>query len=388
MFHGTNICNNTLNIFTDSLAECFLKRGIDVGFINYNSQNESLADQYVREINKGFDVAIAFNSYGYHETDIGDINVFNYLKVPFYNWIVDHPNEHTDFLISNVNNYNIICIDRNHVQYVKQHFPNIKDVFFIPLGGKRYMENFDFSFGAYSKREFNVTLCGSLGSLTKYESLISQLPENINRIVCDVIDQMLSNSSICYEEALNKVLLEKKITFDKDDFLELSPILGLANQYVRQYFRKESISALLTNGLSIDIFGEGWDEFKNTRAKIHGSISYEETLKVTANSKISLNILPAFKDGLHDRIPTAMMNGALVATDFSKYMHECFISDGENNMLIEIEDFKAAADNISDVLKNLESAYHSAMCGKSYADANFTWDNRACELLNLISLKA
>ena len=384
LFHGPNICYNTLNIFSDLLAENFLNRGIGVSYIDYNSKKESLADQYVNAINKGFDAAIAINSYGYHETSMGNDYVFDYLNVPFYNWIVDHPNEHTDYLISNIKNYHVICIDRNHVKYVSQHYPNIKDVHFLPLGGEKSKDDFETSFEAFSKRTYDVTFCGSLGSIEKIDSLISKLPDDIRKLVHNVIDCMIADEKICYEDALTKVLDDNNLYFDNDDFLELSQIFGLANLYIHQYIRKKTISDLIEKGIKIDIFGEGWDALKYNNAKIHGAISYEETLKVAASSKIALNIMPIFKNGLHDRVSTSMMNGAAVSSDLSKYMEEIFFSGKKNKMLIEIEKYSNVSAVIEKALENLEDTYHIAMNGIDYANMHLSWNNRVNELIKIM----
>ena len=66
MFHGDDICYNTINIFSDIVANELTGRGIDVGFINMNLSGDELVDEYVREMNAGFDAALTFNSAGQH----------------------------------------------------------------------------------------------------------------------------------------------------------------------------------------------------------------------------------------------------------------------------------------------------------------------------------
>lgn len=42
MFHGTQICNNILNIFADIVAERLKTRNIEVGFVDLNKGGEAL----------------------------------------------------------------------------------------------------------------------------------------------------------------------------------------------------------------------------------------------------------------------------------------------------------------------------------------------------------
>ena len=47
------------------------------------------------------------------------------------------------------------------------------------------------------------------------------------------------------------------------------------------------------------------------------------------DARIALNVMPWFKDGAHDRVFTAMLQGTAALTDDSRYLREeC--RDGEN----------------------------------------------------------
>ncbi len=45
-------------------------------------------------------------------------------------------------------------------------------------------------------------------------------------------------------------------------------------------------------------------------------------LKAISQAKISLNVMPWFKEGAHDRVFNSMLNGAVCFTDWSLYFEE------------------------------------------------------------------
>lgn len=70
-----------------------------------------------------------------------------------------------------------------------------------------------------------------------------------------------------------------------------------------------------------------------------------------SRSKISVNVMPWFKQGAHDRVFNSMLNGAVCVTDTSGYLKDNFI-DGENIIFYNLENIDAAADKIKRLLTN------------------------------------
>ena len=173
MFRESQICYNTLNIFSESVAECMRSRGIDVGFIDMYLPEDRLVDEFLSARDMGYDIALAFNSQGQEKLDIG---------IPFYNWIVDHPGEHLQSIKETVADYNVICIDRDHVNYVRRYFPNVSKAVFCPLGGERINSEMDFSFEAFEARKYDVIFTGSHVALNDIADGIKNLPDNLTKI--------------------------------------------------------------------------------------------------------------------------------------------------------------------------------------------------------------
>ena len=154
-------------------------------------------------------------------------------------------------------------------------------------------------------------------------------------------------------DLLNKPLLTGLV------YQECAYYTSNSNVYVRHFVREEIMRFIVDSGVRIDIFGPGWERLGFDRKKnvvLHDRVDYIESAKACTEAKLSLNIMPWFKDGLHDRIPTAMMNGSAVVTNSSRYINEIFKGEGDDKL------------------------FQVAQRGRTNAINNMTWKNRAEEL--------
>ncbi len=378
MFHGTDMCYNTLNIFSESVAECMRKRGIDVRFIDMYLPEDELIRKFVSVMDMDYDVAIAFNSQGQEKLDIG---------IPVYNWLVDHPAEHLPSIKETIDNYNVICIDRDHVNYVRRYFPNVSNAVFCPLGGERIEDDIDFSFEAFENRRYDVIFTGSYTRLNDIAHSIESFPENLSGICRDLIEVMLDNPMVNTEKALAGVLRDRNIEYDRNSFPQYMFAISKATFYLRSYLREQIVRYLADSDLTVEIFGKGWEDLGEIgNIRVHGPISHYDSVSLCKEARISLNVMPLFKDGLHDRIPTAMLQGAAAMTDTSSYIEETFDLSEEKGEIIlyDIGHPEMIADKIRTALDDRESLYAMASRGRIKAEQSLTWDKRVEEVINKI----
>lgn len=387
MFHGTEICYNTLNIFSDFVAKSLRKKGIDVGFVDLNCEGEALADEYVREMNSGFDVALAFNSVGQDQTYMESDNVFEYMHAPFINWIVDHPAAHLPYLEEIIADYHIICIDKDQASYVKEYIPNVRSVHFLPLGGSNSSDYSSFSVEEFMKRKYDVIFTGSHAGLDILSDEIRNLPGNLPHIDSEWIEFMLDNRKVNAKIALETVLKDNGISYTDDEFRKYMYETSRVIPFLGAYIREEIIRYLADAGLHIDLFGQGWERLGNLGGiSIHNAVPYEESILLCRDTRISLNVMPLFKNGLHDRIPTSMLAGAAVMTDTSGYIEEVFDhSSGHQDLIIyDVSHPEQLPYLIEDSLNDVEKLFKIAEQGRIKAEKILTWDARTDELMEII----
>ena len=103
--------------------------------------------------------------------------------IPFINYIVDHPLDHIYDMKNVPKEYYVICMDREYVEFIKSYLHEVKDAFFLPLGG---IQNKN-SIGPVD-REYDVVFTGTLFDISEIEKNILALPPNIQGLIIDAID--------------------------------------------------------------------------------------------------------------------------------------------------------------------------------------------------------
>lgn len=101
------------------------RKGVDVDVVDITQPKEKLKDFFASMHREEYDAALAINATELNKLFIGEDNYFDLLNVPFINWIIDHPIDHHAMLIAPIKNYYVICLDRDHVSFVKRCYPEI-----------------------------------------------------------------------------------------------------------------------------------------------------------------------------------------------------------------------------------------------------------------------
>lgn len=323
LFQIRYLCHKSNELFVDNLAEEFEKLGHEVSICNIIDKNDT--EKYLNDLlGKHFDAMIDFNSV-LPAADLEEGGYFlDKIDAPFYNYIVDHPLFHHDFLNIPLKNYNVICIDNNHYNYLKNYYPHIKNVFVQPLAATKGMIECE-----YEKRNIDVLYPVSYMPFKKAEKMLMEgtsvkgqikLNDMEMRWAKDVVDIMLSNPTKSIEEAFLQVLEDSALELDKEDFKMALTRLHIADIYIRCYLREKMLDYLLEAGNKVTACGKDWELYDNKAGKlleIYPDVSYTTAMQYMQNSKAVVNVTPGFKWAIHDRATSAMLNEALLISDNS-----------------------------------------------------------------------
>lgn len=135
-------------------------------------------------------------------------------------------------------------------------------------------------------------------------------------------------------------------------------------------------------GIDLHIFGGGWTCFADrlpNNVKLHGETTPQECIEKMKDCKIVLNMQPWFKDGAHERIFNAMLNGAVCLTDESVYLKERF-QDLENIAFYQLDHLDVLADKIKMILEHPLLA-EKIIANQKKATVHDTWRDRLDEIL-------
>ena len=383
MFRRSGVCYDTLNIFTDKTASCLNELGVNVDFIDLDSKD--VEGEILRVVNNSYDAALTFNSVGQHAFKANGEFLFDYMKVPFYDYIVDHPMRHYKHLCVPLKDFHVLCLDMGHRDYILKSHPNIKSANVLPLGG---WTNADTSVKPIKDRRYDVVLTGSYYKLSDIEETILKGDKGFVDLTIATINYMLDNRDKSNEEALSEVLRVNSIDVDSSTFALYLSKIDRSNHYVNAYVREEVVRYIIDSGVKLHLFGDGWDalqvdDFKNT--VIHNGVPYAETADIYADAKIVVNTMPWFKRGLHDRVPTAMLNGAVALSDTTEYIDKYFKTNASDAELLtyDIASPGSVVDVIKGALGDLKYLQQISDRAVDKAFRELAWEVRVGELCDI-----
>lgn len=375
----------TLGFFSEQLAKAFEEKGYLTLLFDYREPEESipkLAD-FCRESRTA---VVTFNYIGLIEKETFTLPngkvIWDEIKAPCYNIVVDHPFYYDKHLKEVPKDYFQFCIDREHVRYMKRFYPEIRTEF-LPLAGTQWSGS-DTSF---EDREIDILFVGNYTRPETFEKHITRINDEYTafyrRIIQDLIEHPQRTIEEVAEEHMHKEM-EESLT-DEDIRTSISNMIFI-DLYVRFYFRGKVLQTLVDSGLKVHVFGVGWDllECRKPENLIDGFyLTSEGCLEQMGRAKISLNVMPWFKDGAHDRIFNAMLNHSVCVTDESVFLKEHF-EDKKEVCFYSLEQIEKLPGEIKRLLASPEKLKEISQCGYQKAKKEDEWRSRAEKILSYI----
>ena len=364
---------DAISCFMNDLADGFRQLGCRVDILGGITKDALDRTIYFEE----YDVVLSF--FGITSVLYDAIN--RNPNTVFFLFRGDHASSRYDWLAEQHRNLIVSCIDRNHCNFLQKYYKNIDAVQFVPHGGNLSEKPPK----PFADREIDVAFFGTCSASNEYKSIVDQMSEDIMKIMDATIARVMQGECIPAEEILIQELRSGGIELSEAQLLELFVVLAFADTYIRAKQREKLILHLAKSGLEVHVYGNGWEkdelaQYENI--KRHGAVSYTEALDIMTNTKIVINKMPLFLDGSHERVFTAMLNGAVCCTDESGYWKQEFI-DGESICFYDFQDLDNLENIIKELLLNLDKAGKIAQNGYDIAIHKHQWKNRAEQILEI-----
>ena len=367
----------TLGYFSNQLAKTFREEGFEVFVFNFQDEVKSMIG-LANFILPGKTALVTFNYTGLIGETCFDVpngsTIWNEADIDCINIVVDHPFYYHKFYPMLPNHYFQYCIDRSHLAYMKRFFPEI-NVDFLPLAGTSLTSKLI----PYKDRSMDVVFTGNYTPPETFNKDITRIDDEYTAFYYRIIHELIEHTEFTMEEAI-----EKHVRIDIPDVTELDlkgvmPNMIFLDLYVRFYFRGLVVKTIVDSGIPVHVFGSGWHNLSVEKPEnliIMGSRDSKGCLDAIANSKISLNVMPWFKDGAHDRIYNSMANGAVCISDDSIYLKDT-LSDHKNLIFYHLKETQVLPELISNLLCDTKSAEMIAKNAYEYVMKNDTWKQRA-----------
>jgi len=370
----------TQEYFSLELAKTFKVIGYDI-FL-YDLLNDECSYHLLTDFCKNGNVVmftfnfngIAGEKYLYRDDSS---NFWDEHNIPCFNMVVDHPFYYHQYIEKTPRIYYQISIDRFHEAYMKRYFPGVGLGGFLPLGGT-HLETGE-PLIPIKERPIDIVFTGNYTRPDTFDKFIAHLDQEYIDFYQSILQELIANPSLRLEDLAEDKLKEElgqisdaqlKSCYKNMIFIDLS---------VRFHFRALAVKELVDNGFRVNVFGAGWDalECKHPENIISaGGVNSRKCLEVINQSKISLNVMPWFKDGAHDRIFNSMLNGAVSLSDDSIYLREQFC-DCKDIKFFNLAHIDNIPNIVEGILKNDDWMADMANNGRIKAQNNHSWECRA-----------
>lgn len=377
----------TQGYFSLQIAEAMKSFGHECFIYDLSRPWES-TEKFFRFFEEGNTALINFNFHGMsgeeYFLDENGTMMWEALRIPSYDIVVDHPMYYHHFLEKVPPNYHHISIDRNHEAYMKRFFPEIQNGPFLPLAGTELYPKKSNVPIAY--RKYDVTMVGNYCRPDTFDKYITRIDEEYTAFYHGMIDDLLTNPHKTVEEVAETHLRAEISEVSEEELKKTMAALTFIDLYVRYTFRGQAVQELVDAGVKVYVFGDGWELLDCRRPEnlmIMNNLDSAGCLKKLCQTKLSLNVMPWFKDGAHDRIFNSMLNGAVCLTDSSVYLNE-ILHDHEDCCLYSLSQMESLPEIAKKLLADPERMQEIADGGYSLAQGGHTWAHRAKVLHRLV----
>ncbi len=368
---------DSTSVFMEELKSEFQNQGMLVDVLDSYQK-----EQYIQVRNSlqdtKYDMIFSINGMGLEkDSSLGKI-LLNENAI-YCTMLMDHPLIHHERLKNTYTYSMVLSPDRNHVKYLERYYKNIWCEGFLAHGGCQAKKIIP-----YKERSIAVSFMGSYQNPEKVWEEFSKYPLEMRQLLEGCCRELLRHIDWDLEQAIRQQFEIRGIFCDDSQFADVSAEFWLVDRYVRSYYRDKVIRTIVEAGIPVDVYGDGWESMPLKETELlrkHGKVNFIESLEVVADSKISLNVMPWFKAGSHDRVFSAMLCESICFTDASSYLKEqC--QDGENILFYKLEECEQIPDKLISILQNDKKGESIARKGKELALSKHTWAERAKEIID------
>lgn len=374
---------DTLDLFTECLVEAFDSMGFSHFIYDATKEEESKAELLLMlEQQKAKSYAVVtFNNLGYN-LDMGDdeerINVWEHYDVPYINILMDHPFHYEKPLRNAPATAIVLCVDRNHVKYIRRFFKNIRQADFLPHAGVELGKKHK----KISERRIDVLYAGALPIYTVAKMIpdLSSICEvDGQKMAGEVLQELVAHPDKTTEQVIEEYLQAESVVLSTEELHNLVVKLRFVDSYATSFFREQAVRILVESGVRVTAYGVGWNQCDwsaNPYLDYGGKVLAPQILPLMNDAKIVLNTMTWFKAGSHDRVFNGMLAGAAVVTDDSTYMRREF-TDGKELAMFSLKDLGTLPERVFDLFGHGERMQEMADCGYEAVKSGHTWKNRA-----------
>ena len=304
-------------------------------------------------------------------------NFFDEVGIPKFSFMTDNPIHH----ISNLQKLskNSLCgmVSLEHIEYSQLFGLNSKKCIFFPHGGPPALVEPRTT----QEREIEILFAGNIKGVHSFEEWIEgtftgeHFLKSILLELHDIIDYPKSRVFSILIKKLSHLSVSEIRHILQKIFCPLERFL-IDRERIKVLSATKKHKVTIIGGVTKDV----------VEALPHhnflGEKSYTEVMDAMSRSKISLNIVPTFRSGGHERMFYSLAYGSLLLTDQNDYLEKDQLVNPFINFLpVNLNDMDhILAQKLSDT-KDLDDLRKIAI---DHYSKNHTWEHRIVPVLDML----
>lgn len=387
---------DTIDLFIEAFSHAFRQAGCICHVIDIREKED--AESSIKRLAEegSLDGVITFNNIGYSLSFSEGKNIWEEKQIPFFNILMDHPFHYAYPLEHAPSTSVIFCTDRNHADFMCRFYPHLKQIDFMPHAGMEaniaehaqagrchLCLNGSASHPAMEERPIDVLYAGGLSKYVA-EGLVPDLGSirefDAFELTREVLSELIRHPEKTTETAIEEYLLSIGKQYPDQELNRWITELRFIDSYAVSFYREQAVRLLVENGIQTTVFGGGWDQCEwaeNPNLVYGGKVLAPQILELMNHSKIVLNTMTWYKNGIHDRIINGMLAKSAVVTDDSDYLNESFFTETQTLSSFRLPQIQSLPDQVRGLLEHPGKMTEIAENGYQFAKAHHTWQQRA-----------
>lgn len=274
------------------------------------------------------------------------------------------------------------CCDLNDVIFCRRFYHDLMpNVFFMPHAGTIPAE----ASTPWEQRKYDLLFSGTWydpeGYLTKIKD--SSYEDWMKQFLLTTADFLRQYPEYSVLQAVDRLVSEYYPSFDETAVCNILQHCENVDWYARMYYRTAVTKEIISSGIDLYLLGRGWENLPATKVKnvhiLSDRVPFAESLRIMADARINLNVLPWFKDGTHERVFNALLRDSALLTNDSLWLREHF-KDNQDIFYYDLRHPTQLPSIIQRILSNPAETTAVISSGKKIVGENYTWKNLADQI--------
>ena len=371
-----------LPMFVDNLGEAFAQRGYEPIIIDLMEGASALAAIKAEASTGSVALVFTFCILGEYRDEQGR-SLSQIFNAPHVVQHVDYPLTQSGRLDGTAAETALLVVDKTHVDAIKSVYgeDRFAHVAFSPhaaIGSPTPLEESPEAFA--KSRPIPILFTG-----TFYKPVPppwEKFPSAVKSIFQSAVDRALAVEWMAALDALDASLRDGGLDPTAPDIALIRKLATYVHEHVRAHRRYQLLKAAAKVGLPIHIYGKGYDRqlyrFKNVT--FGGEADLQQAIGLMKQSRVVLNINANFGAGSHERPLTALLAGAVGATDYSRFYAAHFV-EGREIAIYRWKSLEVDLASIGALSENPAAALDMVRAGQPKVAAEHRWSNRVDSIL-------